>query len=104
MPTLVAPPANYRHSGVSLRLPLAKVRTGNADLESAHGHSGLCWAALRAADPKLVVRPPALPVARSPLHSGGSCQHPWWMSVSECTEAEQRMVPSPETGESNSSP
>lgn len=41
-------------SGVSLTLPMTKVSAGNTDLENSPSHNGLCWAALRAADPKLV--------------------------------------------------
>lgn len=82
---------------------MAKVKAGNADLENGCDHSGLCWASLRAAHPKLA----------------GEDSSPWpqvfctweaavclclWMSIFESTEGEQRMVPGPETGESNHSP
>jgi hypothetical protein len=41
---------------------MAKIMVGDADLESGHGHSGLCWTSMRAADLKLVGTLPGSPI------------------------------------------
>lgn len=82
---------------------MAKVRAGNADLKNSHGHSGPCWAALRAADPKSVGKVSPCLQLRSPALRG-CCQHPPVMSTFESAEGEQRTVPGAEAGESDRVP
>ena len=64
--TVTVLPANSRGSGVSLRLPPAKVGAGDADLDRGHGHGALCGAAPRE-EVCAASSPSCGPVAR---HSG----------------------------------
>lgn len=69
--TVVVLPANSRGSGVTLRLPPAKVRAGNADLERGPGHGGLRGAAPRQETQSWwVQQPPAPPAAPRPRGPG----------------------------------